>query len=81
MAANARRTGWVASDRSLAGTQQSIVQGAAQADKMNMNGEMVVRFENAPPGMQVQSSKTDQPNVEMTAFVGYRSISRRGVRE
>lgn len=79
--ANARRTGWVASDRSLAGTQQSIVQGAAQADKVNMNGEMVVRFENAPPGMQVQSSKTDQPNVEMTAFVGYRSISRRGVRE
>lgn len=81
VAANARRTGWVASDRSLAGTQQSIVQGAAQADKMNMNGEMVVRFENAPPGMQVQSSKTDQPNVEMTAFVGYRSISRRGARE
>lgn len=79
--ANARRTGWVASDRSLAGTQQSIVQGAAQADKVNMNGEMVVRFENAPPGMQVQSSKTDQPNVEMTAFVGYRSISRRGARE
>lgn len=81
VASNARRTGWVASDRSLAGTQQSIVQGAAQADKMNMNGEMVVRFENAPPGMQVQSSKTDQPNVEMTAFVGYRSISRRGARE
>lgn len=74
---SARRTGWVAGDRSLEGTRHSIVSQSAQAQKAQVNGEMVVRFENAPEGMQVSAGKTDQPGLEMTPFVGYRSLGRR----
>lgn len=74
---SARRTGWVAGDRSLEGTRHSIVTQSAQAQKAQVNGEMVVRFENAPEGMQVSAGKTDQPGLEMTPFVGYRSLGRR----
>lgn len=74
---SARRTGWVAGDRSLEGTRHSIVSQSAQAQKAQVNGQMVVRFENAPEGMQVSPGKTDQPGLEMTPFVGYRSLGRR----
>lgn len=77
----ARRTGWVANDRSLEGTRHSIVTQSAQAQKAQVNAEMVVRFENAPEGMQVSQAKTDQPGLEMTPFVGYRSLGRRRVVE
>ena len=74
---SARRTGWVADNRSLEGTRHSIVAQSAQAQKAQVNGEMVVRFENAPEGMQVSPGKSDQPGLEMTPFVGYRSLGRR----
>ncbi|ELY9614287.1 phage tail tape measure protein [Salmonella enterica] len=38
-------------------------------------GEMVVRFENAPPGMRVTDGKTNAPNVKMTPEVGYSQYS------
>ena len=47
----------------------------AGAGKQNLNGEMVVRFENTPPGVKVEAGKTNQPGVAMEADVGYRSLA------
>lgn len=37
---------------------------------------MVVRFENAPPGMRVDPAKTNQPGLSVSPSVGYRSLGR-----
>lgn len=44
-------------------------------NKTQLNGEMTVRFENAPPGMRVEPGKTNQPGVGMNPDVGYRPLS------
>ncbi|WP_413722697.1 phage tail tape measure protein [Sodalis sp. RH24] len=41
----------------------------------NINGEMTVRFENAPPGMKVQDSKTNQSGFGLGYDVGYNRFS------
>lgn len=41
--------------------------------KQNVQGEMVVRFEGAPPGMRVDQGKTNQPGFSLNPDVGYRS--------
>lgn len=51
--------------------QRALVSG----NRQNLDGQMVVKFENAPPGMQVQAAKTNQPGVAMEADVGYRSLA------
>lgn len=48
---------------------------AMSAGQVSLNGEMVVRFENAPPGMRADPGKTNQPGVSMNPDVGYRSLS------
>jgi len=45
------------------------------AGQQKLNGQMVVSFEGAPPGMKVTSGKTNQPGVAMEADVGYRSLA------
>lgn len=47
----------------------SVANGSQQ-----LNGEMVVRFENAPAGMRVAPGNTNQPGVTMNPDVGYRSV-------
>lgn len=47
----------------------------AGANKQNLSGEMVVRFENTPPGVKVEAGTTNQPGVAMEADVGYRSMA------
>lgn len=44
-------------------------------DKTQLNGEMTVRFENAPPGLRVDPGKTNQPGVSMNPDVGYRRLN------
>lgn len=44
------------------------------AGKQQLNGEMVMRFENAPPGFRVDSAKTNQSGVAMNPDVGYRPM-------
>ena len=39
-----------------------------------LNGEMVVRFENAPPGLRVSPGRTNQRDVLLNPDVGYRSM-------
>lgn len=45
------------------------------AGQQRLNGQMVVEFANAPPGMSVKAGKTNQPGVAMEADVGYRSLA------
>lgn len=42
--------------------------------RSQLNGEMTVRFENAPAGMRVAPGRTNQPGVSMNPDVGYRSL-------
>lgn len=58
----------------------SIVQQAAAANRTNLEGAMVVRFENAPPGLRAEPAKTNQPGLSVTPQVGYRSLAMGGAR-
>lgn len=40
-----------------------------------LNGEMTVKFENAPPGMRVESAKSNQSGFDFNADVGMRRIA------
>lgn len=53
---------------SLAAQSQAL-QGA------NLQGSLVVRLENAPPGTRVEKPQTNQPGLLVTPQVGYRSLS------
>lgn len=67
----------VAINSAAAPTRPSLVQsGALQmaAGQQPLNGEMVVRFENAPAGMRVEPGRMNQPGVTMNPDVGYRSL-------
>lgn len=65
-----------AASRSLAASRGSLVQQAAQASKAQLEGQMVVRFDNAPPGMRVEQADTNQPGLQVSPQVGYRSLGR-----
>lgn len=54
---------------------ESIVQQSAAANRTNLQGAMVVRFENAPAGLRAEPAKTNQPGLSVTPQVGYRSLS------
>lgn len=45
------------------------------AQAQQLRGDMVVRFENAPPGTRVDPGNTNQPGLTMTPRVGFRSLS------
>lgn len=47
----------------------------ASANKQSLSGQMVVKFENTPPGTLVKPMPTSQPGVTMEADVGYRSLA------
>lgn len=54
----------------------SPLSAAAAAQKQQLQGEMVVRFENAPPGLKMESATSNQPGVDITSKnFGYRSLS------
>ncbi len=63
---------------SLPQNRGSLVQAAAAtaAARTELEGSMVVRFENAPPGMRVDPAKTNQPGLSVSPSVGYRSLGR-----
>jgi TP901 family phage tail tape measure protein len=56
-------------------TAPSLNQQAAANDRTNLEGALVMRFENPPPGLQMESSKTNQPGLQVKAQVGRRSLS------
>ena len=63
---------------SLPGARGSLVQQAAAAQKTELQGSMVVRFDNAPAGMRVDPGQTNQPGLSVTPSVGYRTLGRAG---
>lgn len=52
-------------------TGQQILAGGRSL----IQGEMVVRFENTPPGTRVSEGQTNAPNVKLTPDVGYSPYS------
>lgn len=46
-----------------------------QQSRTNVQGELAVRFENAPAGMRVSQGKTNQPGLALNPDVGYSSNS------
>lgn len=52
-------------------TGQEMLSGG----KSLIQGEMVVRFENTPPGTRVSEGKTNAPNVKLLPNVGYNQFS------
>ena len=54
---------------------KSPLPAAAAAQKAKVEGQLVVKFENAPPGTKVQSAQTNQPGFNINAPVGTRSLS------
>ena len=60
-----------------AGWRQQLIAGAGRAGATaNMKGEMVVRFEDAPAGMRADSGQSNQPGLNITPKVGYRTLGR-----
>lgn len=55
-------------------TRPALTGQAGQQAKAQLDGELVVRFEGAPPGTRVQQPKTNQPGLSVTPQVGYRSL-------
>lgn len=61
----------------LAAWRQQLIAGAGRAGATaNMKGEMVVRFEDAPAGMRVDTGQSNQPGLNITPKVGYRTLGR-----
>jgi TP901 family phage tail tape measure protein len=55
----------------------SLAAQAAAVGGTNLQGQMVVRFEGAPPGMRVEPAQTNQSGLSVTPQVGYRSLALR----
>ncbi|EPN6726336.1 phage tail tape measure protein [Pseudomonas putida] len=49
-------------------------QSAQVSGKQQLEGELRVAFDNPPPGMRVQETRTNQPGLSVTPKVGYRTM-------
>ncbi|MCI1005043.1 phage tail tape measure protein [Herbaspirillum sp. C7C8] len=60
-----------------AGWRQQLIAGAGRAGATaNLRGELVVRFDDAQPGMRVDAGQSNQPGLNITPKVGYRTLGR-----
>jgi TP901 family phage tail tape measure protein len=57
-----------------AGGSGALIQQAAANNRTQLDGALVVKFDNAPQGMRVDPAKTNQPGLSITPKVGYRSL-------
>lgn len=48
---------------------------ALSGQSQQLRGDVLVRFEGAPPGMRVDPGNTNQPGLTITPRVGYRSLA------
>lgn len=56
----------------------NLPQQVAQNNRTQLNGEMNIRFSNAPPGLRVDPPKTNQPGLSVKPSVGYRTLGSGG---
>ena len=54
---------------------QSLLAQASANAKTQLEGGMVLRFENAPQGFRADPGTSNQPGLSITPRVGYRSLS------
>ncbi|MGN8030878.1 phage tail tape measure protein [Pseudomonas sp. 22189] len=52
----------------------ALVQNAMAASQPKLQGELVMRFENPPPGLQVDKPQTNQPGLNIKPNVGTRTV-------
>ena len=62
-------------DETAAPVSDKVAQSLLSRVVYEDEGQMVVKFENAPPGTKVQSAQTNQPGFNINAPVGTRSLS------
>lgn len=53
----------------------SLIQNSAANARTQLEGGLVMRFENAPAGFRADPATTNQPGLSITPQVGYRSLS------
>lgn len=53
----------------------SLIQQTADAQRMALDGSLLVRFDNAPAGISVVNTQSNQPGVSIRGDVGVRSLS------
>lgn len=56
------------------GSSGTLIQQTAANNRTQLDGALVVKFDNAPQGMRVDPAKTNQPGLAITPKVGYRSL-------
>lgn len=52
----------------------SLLRQSAGANQTQLEGELRVKFDNAPPGLRVESTKSNQPGLLVRSNVGQRSL-------
>jgi len=52
----------------------SLLRQSAAASKTQLEGELRVKFDNPPPGVRVESTKTNQPGLLVRSNVGQRTV-------
>ena len=57
------------------GRGRGAASGLNAGNKQSLQGEMVMRFENAPPGFRAEPAKTNMPGLNVNNDVGYRSMA------
>ena len=53
----------------------ALLQQGAANNRAQLEGGLVMRFENAPPGFRVDPGTSNQPGLSITPKVGYRSLA------
>lgn len=53
----------------------ALLQQGAGNNRAQLEGGLVMRFENAPPGFRVDPGTSNQPGLSITPKVGYRSLA------
>jgi hypothetical protein len=52
----------------------ALLQQGAANNRAQLEGGLVMRFENAPPGFRVEPGTSNQPGLSITPKVGYRTL-------
>lgn len=58
-----------------------LVQQTAEARRTSLDGSLLLRFENPPPGLALVTSQSNQPGLNIRSNVGVRSLSQGGAYE
>lgn len=56
----------------------ALVQQTAEARRTSLDGSLLLRFENPPPGLALADSQSNQPGLSIRSNVGVRSLSQGG---